>query len=720
MSGDALGPQRLQTLFRPNRIAIVGASDKSLFSRIAVDNLIRFGFADRMHLVNRRSPSAHGLPTVPTVAEIGQPIDLAFTMVPQAATLESLREVAAAGITNAVVMTSGYAETGPSGRAAQEQLVEAARALGMVVLGPNMLGFANFVDRVPVTPVPNLPQDCGQVALLSQSGASSSAMIEFAHSAGVALSYLVTLGNEAMVTAGHTLDFLVDDEQTRVIAIFMETVREPEVFRAAARRALAAGKAIVVLKAGRSELAARTAAAHTGALVGDEATINAVFDDLGVIRVDTIEDMLVTAGAAAHLGRLARPGVGIVSISGGACDVVADLAADAGLPLPALADPTFEALAQLMPSYGTVQNPLDVTGAAVIDPPLTSACIAAMGADPAIGVILAINKIPWQAEDDPFSGQVFIDAIGAGAAASAVPVIFLNQVMQPITPTTRAVMERGGVSYSICGLSQAVTAMQRIGWWSRRAAAGQGAADAAFSSGVAVPEPARRRGQWSEYEVRSMLADAGIPLVAAEFARSADEAVAAAARIGTPVAVKVVSPQILHKSDIGAVRLGVSGPDAVRAAFEAVVAAGAGVPGASVDGALVSPMRSGGIELLVGVVRDPQWGPMLAVAIGGLLVEVLRDSALAPLPVTPARIGELLASLRGAALFEGVRGAAPANLPAVVDAIARIAALAGALGDELESLEVNPLRVDGAVVEALDAVVTWRDPASDKSTNSDR
>jgi acyl-CoA synthetase (NDP forming) len=696
--------EQLGSLFRPERIAIVGASDKSYFSQLVVENLDQFGLGERLHLVNPRSPSAHGRATVPSIADIDEQIDLAFTMVPQAATLDVLSEAAAAGIRNAVIMSSGYAEAGAAGIEAQRQLVSHAEQLDMLVLGPNMLGFANFVDRVAVTPIPNLPTGCGQVALLSQSGASSSAMLEFANTAGVELSYLVTLGNEAMVTAGHTLDFLVDDEQTRVIAIFMETIRDPEVFRRAARRALAAGKPVVVLKAGRSELAARTAAAHTGAFVGDDATVDAVLRDLGVIRVDTIEDMLITAGVAAHLGRLTRPGVGVVSISGGACDIIADLAEDVGLALPELGVEATDALAAVMPAYGTVQNPLDTTGAAVIDPPLATACIAAMGADPSIGAILAVNKLPWQPHEVPFSGQQFVDAIGKGTAESLVPVVFVNQVMQPITDVTRSSMELGGVPYAICGLGQAVTALRHVAWWSeQRSTVRPAPAD------VPVPDPAERRGIWSENRARELLEAAGVPVIPAILARTEYDAAAAAERLGGAVAVKLVSPQILHKSDIGGVRLGVTGADAVREAFRAVTAAAGEVPGASVEGALVSPMRPGGIELLAGVVRDPHWGPMLAVALGGVFAEVLHDVALAPLPVSPDTVRTMVTSLRGAAVLDGVRGGSPADLDAVCNAVLRLAELAAALGDDLESLEVNPLRVDGSVVEALDAVVTWRD-----------
>ena len=569
--GEITG-KRLTSLFRPRSVALVGASDKSTFSLLAYRNLVEFGLADRTYLVNRRGATTHGQPTVSSCAQIGEPVDVAYLMVPQAATLEALHDAAAAGIRNACVLSSGYAEAGDAGRAAQAELTAEADSLGMVVLGPNHLGFANFTDGVPVCSVPGLPHQSGPVALLSQSGASSAAMLDFASMANVGLSYLVTLGNEAMITAGHVLDFLVDDPGTRAVAIFMETVREPEVFRRAARRAARVGQAVVVLKAGSSALSARTAAAHTGALVGDDRVIGSVFADLGVIRVDSIEDMLITAGAAAALGRLERPGIGIVSISGGACDIVADRAEDLGAALPELAAPTRDALAGIMPAYGTVQNPLDVTGAAVIDPTIFTRAIEAMSADPSIGVVGIINVLPWTDPGRPYHGQMFIDAIGAGMRAASCPTAYINQVMQPVTDYTRASMEQGQVRYVIPGLRQAVVALHNVAWWSdvTRAAA----ATPPEPVPVPVPEPGERRGQWSELQARRLLSDAGIPVVPGRLATSADEAVKAAAETGGPLAVKIVCAEIMHKSDLGAVRLGVPAEEtAVREAYRAVTAA---------------------------------------------------------------------------------------------------------------------------------------------------
>jgi acetate---CoA ligase (ADP-forming) len=711
---DQIGTERLTSLFRPRSVALVGASDKSPFSLLAYRNLVAFGFGARTYLVSRRGTETHGQPTVTSCAQIGEPVDVAYLMVPQAGMLEALDDAAAAGIRNACVLSSGYAEAGEAGRAAQAELAAHAAARGMVLLGPNHLGFANFTDGVPVCSIPGLPRAAGPVALLSQSGASSSAMVDFAAMVNVGLSYLVTLGNEAMITAGHVLDFLVDDPGTRAVAIFMETVRDPEVFRRAARRAAEAGKAIVVLKAGSSALSARTAAAHTGALVGDDRVVDAVFADLGVIRVDSIEDMLITAGAAAALGQLPRQGIGIVSISGGACDIIADRADDLAAALPELSESTTNALAAIMPAYGTVQNPLDVTGAAIIDPTIFTRSIEVMSADPSVGVVGVVNSIPWLAGRGSYAGQMFVDAIGAGMQAASCPTAYINQVMQPVTDVTRAAMEHGRVPYVIPGLRQGVVALRNVAWWSeatRTPAPGALAErlnEPVKVEPVKVPPPDQRQGKWPEHAARRLLADAGIRVVPARLARSADEAVKAAAGFGGPLSVKVASADIVHKSDVGGVRLDVpADEDAVRAAHRAVTEAAARA-GHRVDGVLISPMRRGGAELLVGVVRDPQWGPVLAVAIGGVFVEVLQDSALAPLPVSAAQAGKLLDRLRGRALLSGARGAAPADHAQLSAVIARIGDLATALGDDLESLEVNPLLVDGARIEALDAMVTWR------------
>ncbi|GAA3742217.1 acyl-CoA synthetase (NDP forming) [Spinactinospora alkalitolerans] len=694
----------LKALLEPRSFAIIGASDKSTFSGLLHRNLVEAGHGPATFLINRRAREVHGRAAFPRCTEVGRPIDLAFVMVPAAAAPEALRDAAAAGARGALVLSSGFAETGEEGERRQRELVDLATELGVTLLGPNVLGFVNVAAGVPAMVLADPPAAPGNVALISQSGASCGAMKDFAALAGVGLSHVITVGNEAMVTVGHLIDHLVDDDRTDAVAVFMEGIREPEVFAAAARRAAAAGKAIVVLKAGRSELAAESAASHTGALVGDDRVVDAVFARHGVIRVDTIEAMLVTAGVAAHTGPLARPGIGVVSISGGACDIIADLAQEAGAALPELSDATVKRVEAVMPAYGHVRNPLDITGAAIIDPAIWEQAVAAVGDDPGVGVVVAVNSLPWREDGRPFYGQKYVDAIGAGMARSDAPAIYLTQVTQPVGAQTREVLDAGGVACVVPGLNLGVDALARVALWSRRRALA--------AAEPRRPSPRRRAVDpvaCSEVDARDLLEDAGVPVVPARHVHSAEQAERAAREFGRPVALKVVSAEIAHKSDLGCVRLGVDPADA-GAAYDEVVAAGrrpeAG--GARLDGALVSPMRDGGLELLVGVTRDPDWGPMLAVALGGVLVEVLDDVALTPLPVSPARARSMLESLRGAALLRGVRGRPAADVDRLAEVVGAIGTLAEELHPHLDSLEVNPLRVDGSRIEALDALVTWR------------
>lgn len=458
--------RRLASLLHPRSVALIGATDNSGWSCAVYRNLVEFGFEGRIHLVNRRGGRAHGRETVTSCTEIGEEVDVAFMMVPQASTLAALTDAAAAGIRNVLVLSSGYADAGEAGRKAQEDLVAHAESLGMLLLGPNHMGFANIAGQIPVTAMPGLPREAGPVAVVSQSGLTASAMLDFAASTGIGLSHVVTVGNEAMVTAGHVLGYLAGDGHTAAVALFLETMRDPDVFAAAARRAAQAGKAVVVLKAGSSEMSARTAAAHSGAAAGDERAIGALFGELGVIRTGSIEELMLTAGAAAHLGRLERPGIAVVSASGGACVMVADHAAETGAVLPGLAPQTRAALAEILPGFGTAANPLDVTGAVMGDPGIFTRSIEVMAADPAVGVVAVIGSFPWQPGDGPWEGQALADAVGAGARAARVPVVCISHAVQPVTGRTRQVLAQAGIPYLIPGLRNGMLVLRNVARWS--------------------------------------------------------------------------------------------------------------------------------------------------------------------------------------------------------------------------------------------------------------
>jgi acetate---CoA ligase (ADP-forming) len=665
-----------------------------MFSSIAFGLRRDFGAAASTFLINPNQSTVHGTTTFASCVDVPGGIDCAYLMVPQTLMAAAIDDAARAGARSAVVLSGGYAETGEAGREAQDELLAQCRRYGMVLLGPNHLGFANIADQTVVCTLPGITPRVGHVALVSQSGALAGTFALYAARNGIHFSFVATTGNEAMVTAEQIVDYALDLEATRSVAVFAETIRHPEVFVAAARKAARMGKAIVVLKAGASELAARTAAAHTGALVGDDAVVDAVFRQEGVIRVEDMETLLVTAHLAAYTGRWPRPGAAVTSMSGGACDVIADRAEQYGLPLPALAAETEQALSGVISDLGGAQNPLDVTGAAMIDPTLMGRVAAVLADDPSVGFMLITG------------GENTLAQIGSSMAGKAVKAAVAPVVAQELSPSTAEVLDEIGMAY-LPSLRDAVLAMANISAWSARI----GELEVAEVSDATIAETTTVEGAgrpWSEVQVRSLLEHAGIPVVPGELVTSPDDAVRVAAGFGGAVAMKIVSSGIAHKTDIGGVVLNVHGEDSVRSAFRSVIA---GVddldPVPEVDGVLVSPMRVGGIELLVGVTRDAAWGPVLAIAVGGVLVEILKDSSLLRLPTTPSDIRAALGRLRGAALLDGLRGQEPADIDRVVDVIARIGELAGSLGPRLETLEVNPLLVRGSEVEALDALLSW-------------
>ncbi|SDB72673.1 acetate--CoA ligase family protein [Belnapia rosea] len=693
----------LESLFRARSVALVGATDRSIWSSAAHANFARIGFEGRVHVVNRKGGMVHGLAAATSCAAIGEPVDAALVMVPEAAIPEAFADLRAAGIRNAVMLTSGFAEIGAEGAARQAALLAEARAQGVTLLGPNCLGFINYADRVPIwttqPPLPVLPG--GAIGVVSQSGATAGFIAAFAHRQGMGLSYQISTGNEADVNVARVVDFLVDDPATRVIGLFLETVHEAGTLAAAARRALAAGKPIVAIKIGASETAARAAAAHTGSLVGDDRVFEAACRQLGMIRVPSIEALVFTAGLLAQGGPIRKRGVGLVSISGGVCEMAADRAEEAGVPVPALAPETVAALRAVLPPFGTPNNPLDVTGGAMLDPALFERSLAPLGTDPSLGLLACFMDVPDTAEEVASYRGTIIRAIGAGFRAAGLPAVLLSVLPRPVTEAGRALLAETGITYFGSGVPEGLAAIGRALAWSARQEAGLAKA--------AMPPAAEARPR-TEHATLAYLATQGVPAIPQHLAADAAAAVAAARRIGGPVAIKLASPDIAHKSDIGGVLLNLEGDAAVADGFARIMASlRAARPEARVEGVVVAPMRAGGVELFVGMLRDPLWGPAIAVGLGGVWVEALRDTSLRLLPVTPGEVLEMLAELRGARLLDGYRGSPGIDRPLAAEAVARIGDAALALGPGLAALEVNPLLAGPDGCEALDGLAVWEE-----------
>jgi acyl-CoA synthetase (NDP forming) len=695
----------LRTLFHPTSIALVGATDKSGWSHNTFDNLARHGFGGAVHLVNPRTEIVHGQAAHRSLTAIGQPVDLAYVMVPTTAVLSVLREGAGLGISNYVVLTAGFGETGTEGDALEREVVEFSRANGLTVLGPNGNGYINAAASITPYGLPVMSLTGGSVGVVLQSGALASSILSFAQARNVGISLLTSMGNEAMVSVTDVMEYLIDDPDTRVIALFLESVRRPDEFARAARRAARAGKPVVALKIGASQLASRTARAHTGALVGDDSVIDAAFRQLGVIRVRSLEDLIITAGMLASTPPLPGRRVGVVTPSGGASEIIADRAEQEGLELPEFAPETISRLRDILPVFATIQNPLDVTGYVVVDRTLLSRALEVVATDPGIDEVMLLSDLPRFAPPEPELALALYRTSAKLIAESPRPVVVVSNVLTDISEFARSVQRETNYPYVLGGIEHGMSAIGAAVRWAEatRALVAQPVAET-----VEVRLPDRPTGVWAEHRAAALLADNGIPVVPAVLAADAETAVAAATEFGYPVVLKAVADGLGHKSDIGGVRLGLSTPDAVRAAHEQVTAL-LRDSGATGIATLVQPQRSGGIELLVGVIRDPVWGLVLAIGLGGVWVEVLRDTALRLLPVDQSAVRSAMAELRGAALLNGARGSQPADLDAVATVVARIGALAGSLGDRLESLEVNPLLVSGSQVEALDALVTWRD-----------
>jgi len=689
----------VRRILAPRSIAVIGASERSRWSMAVIDNLRQHGFSGKLHLVNPRGQDVTGQSTATSCSRIGEDVDLGILLVPAGAVAGALGDLGESGAHSAVILTSGFAEVGAEGVELQAAVTKAAAAAGLRLLGPNSLGFMSAsAGTVPWAAPVGVPRRERGVALVSQSGATAYFLTRHAVEQGVDVHSVVATGNEADLGCATVAHALLTDDGVTSVALFIESVRHPERFVDAAIEARERRKALIVLKVGASEVSARSALAHTGAVVGDDRAFDGVCSRLGVVRVHSLEELITCADVLGRTGPIGRGGLCLISNSGGVCEIAADTSSTLGIELPAVPEDCQGDLRAALPSYATPHNPLDITGG--VEPAGAEAVIRRLAALPEIGAVLVpFYPVPADGSAGDERLQSMHEHLGRGLREIDEPGFLVTYTNGTITPAARRHIDDAGLPYLACGMDQALVALAK-GWeWAARlerplpAPAGPGATIAARPL--------------SELATLELLARHGVPIVPRILARAAEQAVRAARSWGEPVALKVASADISHKSEIGGVVLGASGDDAVAAAFERVTAAGRAQPGATVDGAIVSPMRTGGIELFVGCSVDAAWGPVLAVGLGGIWVEVLADVAVRPLPITAAEVADMLRSLRGARLLAGERGVPAADLDAVGEAVAAIGAVALGLGPDLAALEVNPLWVRGDQVEALDGLAIW-------------
>jgi acyl-CoA synthetase (NDP forming) len=712
-------PQRLREFFAPRNVAMVGASDNSGWARLIVASSTVTGFDGKLVPVHPKAKSAFGLPAVPSLRDLSEPVDLAFILTGVPVVESVLDDMQAAGIKNAVVLAAGYREVGEEGKALEESLVTRAIAHDITILGPNCLGFVNAQTRAaPYALTMQPPLLAGPVGVGLQSGALASVVLNFARLHGIGLTTLTSMGNESIMKTVDFVDYLVEDDATKVICLFLEEIGDPARFARAAERADRAGKPIVALKVGSSPAGQKAALAHTGSVAGDDAVVNAAFRQMNIIRVDTLEDLLTTGALLGYSRWPQGRRMGVLTASGGACDIIADRASAQGIEIPDFSAATEEGIARYIPPFANPHNPLDVTGyglANVIGRDSMSAIDHALDIaadDPNLDFILfsGTNLPDARPADEALatSTENRVSWLAQRIASSPVPVIQVASTCNDLGPYARKLLAEQNTTV-LGGLHLGINAIGNALRWVENRDRALHTPDLTAATGVSIDGP------WSEQQARELLTSAGVPVVPGGLAGSADEAAAIAQRVGLPVALKICSAQITHKSDIGGVALGLATEAEVRAAYEKVRAAGDAVPGATVDGVLVTPMRTGGTELLVGVMVDATFGPVLAIGLGGVWVEIMGDTSLRVLPVDAAEARRMLGELRGLPLLQGARGTRPADLDALAEAITGISRVALSLGGALQALEVNPLWVNGDQVEALDVLIIT-EPAGSSGT----
>ena len=571
-------PARLDRFFSPRSIAVVGASETSYWGRNVFGNLERAGFAGPLHPVNPKRQAIFGVPCLATLRDLAAPVDLVYIAAPTDAVASVLDDAAAAGIRNAVVIAAGFSESGAHDR--QAELVDQAERHGIILLGPNCPGFVNIAKGVSAygqdVPTGMKP---GPVSIVLQSGALATVVLKLAKAHGIGLSKLVCMGNEAVIQTVDVLDYLIGDPDTRVIAMFLEQIKDGGRFLELARRALRAGKAIVVLKAGRTPAGRKSALAHTGAVAGDEAVIDAALRQAGVTRVRSLEELIINAGLFASGVRLRGPRMGVVTASGGACDIIADRASDEGLEMPAFSPATTALLREYLPRFATVQNPLDTaavdtareTGTAAVPMDVVAEMVS-KDANVDFVLYMAFNVVPQTDPGEPERSKTIerMAHVGQLLRTAPLPLIPISLSCMEAGPFARENYDANGI-FMLGGMEFGLSAIgNAVRWEQARAQAETAAPPTPPARAAAAEGPS---GPWSEAQGRRMLESHGVPLVPAALVRSAEAAVTAAEGFGYPVVLKICAATIAHKSDIGGVALNLGSAADVRAAF------GGGGPG---------------------------------------------------------------------------------------------------------------------------------------------
>jgi len=698
----APGRPSLDRLLRPRSIAIIGASDKpGALGASVLANLDRQGFSGEIHLINPKRTEIGRRPCLASVDDLPEGVDTAILAIPRAGVLDAIAGLARRRAGSAVIFSAGFAEDGPQGLADQQEIARIAQQAGMVIEGPNCLGLVNFSDRIPLTFI-ELPEAKAEgerrVGIVSQSGAMAAVLATTMIARDVPLSCYVSTGNEAASGVEDYVEHLIADPETTVIAMIVEHFRQPARFLKIARAARAAGKHIILLHPGRSAAGAASAATHTGAMAGDYAVMRVHVERAGVILVESLEELGDVVEIATRCEILPHGGTGVIAESGAFKAMMLDEAEAVQLDLPKMTDADSPALRAALPEFVPVSNPLDVTAQGLVDPGLYGRTLAALVGDERVGTIV-VTLIQTDIPTSHVKFTAVAEALRELRPQKPVVVAGVDEG-GGVAPEDVATLRSLGVTF-LPTAERALRAVARITAFSVRdfATARMEATPLAGlpPAGNTVPE----------YRAKELLGPAGVAFPSFTLVASAEDAVAAAEKLGYPVVLKAQAAALPHKSDAGGVIVGLGNAEEVRQGWKTLADnIAAARPGLALDGVLVESMAERGVELIVGARNDPHWGPVILVGFGGVTAELLHDVRLLPPDLPHEAIVAEIRKLRMAPMLDGFRGTAKMDVDAVATIVGRLGQVVAAT-PEIREVDLNPVIVypAGRAAIALDALI---------------
>jgi len=700
----------LDPFFNPRSIAIIGASDHPMKpGGRPINALLDRGWQGKIYPVNPNRDVIKGLKCYPSITDIPDTVDLAIIAIAAGHVYNALEQCAARGVKAAIIFSSGFGEVGPEGLSQQKRITDLAGRSGMRILGPNCLGLINANNNVMasfafIVDLP--PVDPKVLGFVSQSGAFGSVIYAAALAEGVGFNYFISVGNEADLEFADFIEYMVHDPQTMLLGGYLEGARDGDKLRRVAEEALDNKKPVLIMKVGRTSAGSRAAASHTGSLAGSDKVYSAFFKQTGILRINNYTD-LIAFTPLFQSGRLPRGrNTAIIATSGGAGVTITDLCESLGLNVIPLREETRKKIDSVLPSFASSQNPIDLTAAVMTEPEIMAVALKAVCEDPDVDIVVASLNFQFPG-DHPVVKEII------EIYRNTDKFVLISPFRFPGSPVEPAVLEFQKASLPInYNTADAINAVEQLAQF--REAMERRKQEkyriAPRSGPLPIISDLIRPGETlGESSAKAVLERYGIPIARQEVATTREEAVISARRIGYPVAMKVDSPDIPHKTEAGGIRLGLNNDGEVAKAFDDIINSVKNYrPSAMINGVSVQEMLPEGTEVIIGVTRDPVFGPTIMFGLGGIFVEVLKDVSFRVAPVSRGDAEDMIGEIKGSAVLKGVRGKPPADTEAIVDVLLKVSAMVTDYRDSIEELDINPLIVYPRGVKAADAMLVAR------------